>query len=329
MSTEAERRWVYHQGEFVRAGELRLSASVQALHYGTGVFEGIRAYWDADAGVAHLLKGAEHYRRLHDSARLLRLDVTESVDELVAITEELIRRNELRTDVYIRPLAYKLALEPGTPFGVRLRGVSTALSILALPMGAYTRQSGIRAGITSWRRVPDSSLPARAKITGAYANSALAVDQVTAAGYDDAIFLNQQGQVAEASTANIFVVRDGRVATPSADADILLGITRAAVCEILGRELELATEERAVTRSELYAADEIFLTGTGCEVVPVVELDGRPIGDGSVGPVTARVREVYEQAVRGALPAYGHWLTPVHVAPEAAPEELLVEASGR
>lgn len=311
----ADLRWVYHRGEFVRAGELRLPASTQGLHYGTGVFEGIRAYWNPDSGENYLLKAPEHYRRMHDSAGLLRLDIAESPDELTAITAELIRRNELRTDVYIRPLAYKLALEPGTPFGVRLRGVSTALTILTLPMGGYTKQDGIRCGVTSWRRVPDSSLPARAKITGAYANNALAMDEVSAAGYDDAIFLNQQGQVAEACTANLFTVKGTTVSTPGTDADILAGLTRASVIDILRRETGREVVERPVPRSELHTADEVFLTGTGCQIVPVTEIDGRPVGHRKPGPVTEHVRAVYERAVRGADPVYRHWLTPVGFAP--------------
>ncbi|MEU9097632.1 branched-chain amino acid transaminase [Streptomyces sp. NPDC048361] len=321
MSTAAAPadRWVFHQGAFVRAGDVALGAGTQALHYGTGVFEGIRAYADTEGRDSLVFKAREHYERLHASCRLLRLDLPHTPDELVEITTELIRRNDLRGDAYIRPLVYKLSLEPGTPFGVRLRGVSTSVSILALPMGDYTRAEGIRCGISSWRRVPDTSLPARAKITGAYANNALAVDEATAAGYDDAIMLNQQGSVAEASTANVFVVRDGQVATPGADADILLGLTRTAVMRILAEEAGITVAERAVPRSELYTADEVFLTGTGCQIVPVVEIDGRPIGAGIPGPLTRQIREVYQQAVRGALPRYRDWNTPVGLASAAKP----------
>ncbi|NUS16796.1 MAG: branched-chain amino acid transaminase [Streptomyces sp.] len=311
MSPAPQERWVFHRGEFVRAGDVALGPGTQGLHYGTGVFEGIRCYAAAQGGDSLLFKAVEHYERLHASCRLMRLDLPYSPGELVGITRELIVRNELDGDAYIRPLVYKLALEPGTPFGVRLSGVSTAVTVLALPMGDYSRAEGIRCGISSWRRVPDASLPARAKITGAYANNALAVDEATAAGFDDAILLNQQGTVAEASTANVFVVRSGQVATPGPDSDILPGLTRAAVVRILADEADLAVAERPVLRSELLTADEVFLTGTGCQIVPVTEIDGRPVGDGAPGPVTALVRRVYRQAVRGADPRYSHWNTPV------------------
>jgi branched-chain amino acid aminotransferase len=306
-------RWVYHDGAFLRAGEVRLGPGTQGLHYGTGVFEGIRAYLDPRVSCLHILKAAEHYRRMLDSALLLRLRIDHTARELVEITGELLRRNEHRGDVYIRPLAYKLALEPGTAFGVRLRGVSTGLTILSMPMGDYIPRSGIRCAVASWRRIPGSSLPARAKITGGYASNALAVDEATAAGYDDAILLNQRGEVAEASTANVFIVSGGRVVTPGADADLLEGITRAIAIEILRDEIGIQAEQRAVARSELYSADEVFLTGTGCQIVPVTEIDGRPVGSRRTGPLTERVRAVYNQAVRGRDPRYQHWLTPVQL----------------
>jgi branched-chain amino acid aminotransferase len=311
----ADRRWIFHQGEFVPAGQARLGPRTQALHYGTGVFEGIRSYWQPDSGLSFLVRASEHYARLLSSAQLMRLRLPYGADELIGITKELIRRNDLRQDAYIRPVAYKLALEPGIPFGVRLSGVSSELTILALPMGANAPQDGIRCGITSWRRTPDTSLPARAKITGGYANNALGVDEVTSAGYDDAIFLNQRGDVAEAGTANIFIVLDGEVTTPSADSDILAGITRSAAIEILRAELDRPVAERVVLRSELLAADEVFLTGTGAQITPVIEIDGRPIGSGEVGPVTKRIRTIYERAVRGGHTRYRHWLTPVEFDP--------------
>ncbi|GHF30982.1 branched-chain amino acid transaminase [Streptomyces griseoluteus] len=311
MNATTGERWVFHQGEFARARDVTLGPGTQGLHYGTGVFEGIRSYAAADGDEALLFKAKEHYERLHASCRLLRLDLPYSPDELVEVSRELVRRNGLTGDAYLRPLVYKLALEPGTPFGVRLSGVSTSVTILAMPMGDYSRAEGIRCAVSSWRRVPDASLPARAKITGAYANNALAVDEATAAGYDDAIMLNQGGSVAEASTANVFVVRSGEVATPGPDSDILLGLTRAAVMRIIADETGVSVTERAVPRSELHTADEVFLTGTGCQIVPVTEIDGRPVGDGTPGPLTTRVREVYRRAVRGADPRYRHWTTSV------------------
>ncbi|MFF1497165.1 branched-chain amino acid transaminase [Streptomyces sp. NPDC058304] len=310
----ASGQWVFHNGDFVPAADVRLGPSLQALQYGTGVFEGIRSY-AAGPDTAHLYRARDHFTRMIASARILRIAIDRSADELVEITTELLRRNGHTGDAYVRPLAYKTALEPGVPFGVRLQGVSSSLTMVSLPMGSYVPKGGITCGVSSWRRIPDSSLPARAKITGAYANNALATDEATQAGYDDAIFLNQAGHVAEASTANLFLVRDGRVATPAQDSDILEGITRDSVISLLRRDEDIEVEQRTVLRSELCTADEIFLTGTGCEIVPVVALDGRPVGAGAPGPVTKTVMRAYEQSVRGREIRDHGWLTQVHEAP--------------
>ncbi|WP_153812730.1 branched-chain amino acid transaminase [Streptomyces sp. SUK 48] len=308
-------QWVFHDGDFVPAADVRLGPSLQALQYGTGVFEGIRAY-ATGSGDSHLYRAHDHFTRMIGSARLLRIAIDHDADQLVEISAELLRRNGHSGDAYLRPLAYKTALQPGVPFGVRLQGVSSTLTIVSLPMGRYTSRDGISCGISSWRRIPDSSLPARAKITGAYANNALATDEATAAGYDDAIFLNQAGHVAEASTANLFLVRAGQVATPAQDSDILEGITRDSVISLLRRRAGVEVERRTVLRSELYTADEIFLTGTGCEIVPVTALDGRPVGSGVPGPLTRTVMDAYDRSVRGRDPHDDHgWLTPVHTTP--------------
>ncbi|MGW5347526.1 branched-chain amino acid transaminase [Streptomyces sp. NPDC004050] len=307
----ARGQWAFHDGAFVPAAEVRLGPGLQALQYGTGVFEGIRAY-AAGPDTSHLYRARDHFSRMISSAGLLRMAVGPSADELVEITAELLRRNGHTGDAYVRPLAYKTALEPGVPFGVRLQGVSSSLTVVSLPMGSYVPKEGISCGVSSWRRIPDSSLPARAKITGAYANNALATDEATQAGYDDAVFLNQAGHVAEASTANVFLVRAGRVATPSHASDILEGITRDSVISLLRRDEGVEVEQRTVLRSELGTADEIFLTGTGCEIVPVTSMDGRPVGSGAPGPVTRRVMDAYERAVRARDPRTADWLTPVH-----------------
>lgn len=308
-------QWVFHNGDFVPAGEIRLGPSLQALQYGTGVFEGIRSY-TSGSGSAHLYRARDHFARMIGSARVLRIAIHHSAAELVGIAAELLRRNGHTGDAYLRPLAYKAALEPGVPFGVRLQGVSSALTMVSLPMSSYVSKDGISCGISSWRRIPDSSLPARAKITGAYANNALATDEATAAGYDDAIFLNQAGHVAEASTSNVFLARAGQVITPAQDSDILEGITRDSVISLLRREKGIEVEQRTVLRSELCTADEIFLTGTGCEIVPVIALDGRPVGSGAAGPITRTVMDAYDRSVRGRDPHNENgWLTPVHATP--------------
>ncbi|MCX5415804.1 branched-chain amino acid transaminase [Streptomyces sp. NBC_00059] len=312
-ATSPTDRLVYHDGEFLPEADVGLSVGTQALHYGTGVFEGIRAYWSPEHDRLWLLRAAEHYQRMADSARLLRIDLGHTVDELVEVSAELLRRTGHRGDIYLRPLAAKRALEPGTRFGVRLQGVSSGLTVQALPMGDYTPAGGLRCTVTSWRRIPDSSVPSRAKVTGGYVNNALAMDEAAAGGFDDVIFLNQRGDVAEASTANLFLVRDGRAATPGADADILPGITRAAVLELLPDEFGIPVQERTVARSELYTADEVFLVGTGCQIVPVTEIDGHTVGAGVPGSLTEKLRSFYGRLVRGHEPRYRSWLTPVEL----------------
>jgi branched-chain amino acid aminotransferase len=309
----SDTEWCYHGGELVRMGDVRLSPATHALNYGTGVFEGIRAYWSEDRGTLQILKMREHYERFERSCRLLRVELTNTVDELCDITLEILRRNAPREDTYIRPLAYKAAQS----VGVNLKGDSE-LSIFTVPMGNYVELTGLKVCVSSWRRTPDNAIPARAKCTGSYVNTALAVDQAHRAGYDDAIFLTQDGQVSEASAANIFLVRKGQLITPPVTADILEGITRDAVMELAQKEMDLPVIEREVGRTELYAADEVFLSGTGFQIAPVVEVDDRPVGTGSIGPVAERLQELYFKAARGGWDDYADWTVTVEVAERAA-----------
>jgi branched-chain amino acid aminotransferase len=300
--------WCYHGGEFVR-----LSPATHGLNYGTGVFEGIRAYWNESRGTLQVLKLREHYERFEKSCRILHIELPHSVEELCDITLEILRRNAPREDTYIRPLAYK---------GEEVVGVKLALepelSIYTVPMGNYVELTGLKCCVSSWRRASDNAIPARAKLTGSYINTALAVDAAHRAGYDDAIFLTHDGYVSEASAANIFLLRKGGLITPDVTADILEGITRDAVMELAEKELGMPVVERRVGRTELYAADEVFLTGTGFQIAPVVEIDNRPIGTGKVGPVAERLQEMYFRAARGEWPEYESWTVPVEVAHGAA-----------
>jgi branched-chain amino acid aminotransferase len=311
VASDAE--WAYHGGELVKMGDIRLSPATHALNYGTGVFEGIRAYWNERKGTLQVLKMREHYERFETSCRILHIPLPHTVDELCDITLEILRRNAPREDTYIRPLAYK-AVES---VGVNLRGDSE-LSIFTVPMGDYVELTGLRCCISSWRRTPDNAIPARAKCTGSYVNTALAVDAAHKAGYDDAIFLTQSGFVSEASAANIFLVRKGGLITPPVTADILEGITRDVVMELAARELGMPTHSRDVGRTELYAADEVFLTGTGFQIAPVTQIDDRAIGTGEMGPVAGRLQELYFEAARGDNPDYADWTVPVEVAQRTA-----------
>ncbi len=305
--------WCYHGGELVRMGDVRLSPATHALNYGTGVFEGIRAYWNESKGTLQVLKLREHYERFEKSCRILHIELPHSVDELCDITLEILKRNAPREDTYIRPLAYKGA----EVVGVKLQ-LPPELSIYTVPMGNYVELTGLRCCISSWRRTPDNAIPARAKLTGSYINTALAVDAAHRAGYDEAIFLTHDGYVSEASAANIFLIRKGQLITPDVTADILEGITRDSVMELAAKELGMQTVERRVGRTELYAADEVFLTGTGFQIAPVTEIDDRPVGTGKIGPVAEKLQEMYFRAARGEWPEYEHWTVAVEVAHQAA-----------
>jgi branched-chain amino acid aminotransferase len=309
----SDAEWAYHGGELVRVGDIRLSPATHALNYGTGVFEGIRAYWNEKRGTLQVLKMREHYERFERSCRLLRIELPNTVEELCEVTLEILSRNAPRKDTYVRPLAYKAA----ESVGVNLKG-ETELSIFTVPMGNYVELTGLKVCVSSWRRTPDNAIPARAKCTGSYVNTALAVDEAHMAGYDDAIFLTQDGQVSEASAANIFLIRKGQLITPPVTADILEGITRDAVIELAGKELGMPVIEREVGRTELYAADEVFLSGTGFQIAPVIEVDDRPVGTGSIGPVAECLQELYFKAARGEWEEYSGWTVAIEVAERAA-----------
>ncbi|MEV0639927.1 branched-chain amino acid transaminase [Streptomyces sp. NPDC050619] len=309
-ATPAVAALAYHDGQFVPLERAQVSVTTQALQYGTGVFEGIRAYAQADGGLA-VFRGHDHYLRFLRSSRTLRIDVGLDAEQLCEVTAELLRRIGPTTDMYVRPLAYKRALLPGTPPGVQLTGVSDAVSINAFRMGSYTDRGGIRVAISSWRRPNSGVLPVRAKVTGGYVNNALAVDEARAAGYDDAILLNSRGQVAEASTSNVFAVVHGRLVTPPVTADLLEGITRDTVVTLAAGLLDVETAFHDLGREDLGNADEVFLTGTGAEIVPVTEIGGRPVGDGVPGPLTTALMTAYHEIVRGKDERYQHWLQPV------------------
>jgi branched-chain amino acid aminotransferase len=294
--------WAYFEGDVVPIGEATVSIATHALHYGTAVFEGIRAY-KQEAGPTAMLFALEHYERLLRNARLLRAVVPETPDELVRITRELLRMNEHDGDVYIRPLLYKAA----PSIRVQLSDMHDRIAIFTMPLGDYLPTGGIRVTVSGWQRVSDSAIPARGKIAGSYVNAAFASEDAHAAGYDDAILLTADGHVAEASAANVFIVIDGQVVTPPLTDDVLPGLTRAAVLRI-GRDAGHEMVERRVDRSELYLADEAFLTGTGAQVAPISSIDDRSVGSGEF-PITLDIQRRYFAAVRGIDPRYATWLT--------------------
>jgi branched-chain amino acid aminotransferase len=299
---------VYFNHDIVPLSQAQVPILTHTLHYGTGVFEGIRGYWSAEDHDLFLVRCEDHFERWKANCRILDIDPPKSVMQLAELTAELVRLNHFETDVYVRPLAYM----PAARIGVRPDGKS-AFALAVLPFGAYLpSENGIHAGVASWRRLQDAAIPCRAKICGAYVNSVLATEEAHRNGYDEAILLNDRGHVSEGATCNIFLVRHGKLITPCPSDDILEGITRASIMELARRELHLEVVERSVDRSELYVAEEIFLTGTAVEVAPVTRVDHRAVGSGAVGPVTAKLRELYHDATRGLMVDYARWLKPVY-----------------
>ena len=301
--------WAYFRGEFVPLRDANVNVMTHAFNYGTAVFEGIRAYWNADDEQLYALELLPHYRRIKASARLLMMEIPQSAEELAEITVELLRRDGLREDAYVRPIVYKSS----ETIGVRLHNLDADVTIFSVPFGQYIdTEGGIRAMVSSWRRTDDNAIPARGKITGAYVNGALAKSEAQLNGFDEAIVLTADGHVSEGSAENLFIVRNGVLITPPVTDNVLEGITRRRLLEMARADLELETEERSIDRTELYVADEVFLCGTGAQISAVVEIDRRTIGGGRPGVTTRELSRRYFDAVRGKVPAYRDWLTPVY-----------------
>jgi branched-chain amino acid aminotransferase len=301
--------WVFYEGEFARYHDVHLGLMTHALHYGTAVFEGIRAYWNQKRSQLYLLQGAAHYERMRRSANVMRMQLPYSTEELVNFTLELLRRNEFKSDVYVRPLLYTSSEE----IGVRLHNLNRAFFIYSVPFGNYVEvEAGIRCMVSSWRRVPDQSLPARAKISGAYAQSALAKSEAVEGGFDEAIVLTVDGHVSEGSAENLFMYKDGVFVTPPVTDDILEGVTRQLLIGVIKSELNKEVLERSIDRTELYTCDELLLCGTGAQISPVIEVDRRPVGNGKVGEFTQELQSIYFSAVRGETPKYKDWTIPVY-----------------
>ncbi len=298
----------YFEGKFVPMSEAKVSIMTHAFMYGTAVFEGIRGYWNEEQGQLYALKVREHMERIRNSCKIMMMEPVPSVDQLTKLVVEVARRNGWREDVYIRPSFYKST----QAIGVRLHGLQHELYILTLPFGNYVDvDNGIRIGTVSWRRTSDTSMPSRAKIVGSYVNPAFAKSEAMLNGYDEALVLTEDGHASEGSAENLFMIRDGVLITPGVVDDILEGITRAGIIE-MAREMAIPVQERSIDRSELYIADEVFLCGTGAQLSPVIEIDHRKVGNGGIGPLTARLKDRYFDIVRGRVPEFSHWLTPVY-----------------
>jgi branched-chain amino acid aminotransferase len=301
-------RFVIMNGEIVSTSDAHISVLTHGMSYGTGCFEGIRGYWNPDTKDIYLFRAREHFERLHRSCRILNMQLAFSPDELVQQCIDLIRRNDWHEDVYLRPMVYKA----DEIIGVKLHDLQDDYYIVAIPMGDYVSTAGLTCQVSSWRRIDDNMVPARAKVSGGYINSALAKTEANLNGFGEAIMLNVDGHVSEGSGENLFLVIGNELHTPASTENILLGITRDTVMKLAQEEMGRGTRERVIDRTELYTADEIFLTGTGAQIAPVISVDRRLIGTGKIGEVAAAIQSLYADVVHGRCAKYMDWLTPVY-----------------
>jgi branched-chain amino acid aminotransferase len=303
-------KYAFFEGKIVPLEEARVSIMTHAFNYGTGCFEGIRAYWNATEEQLYVFKVREHFERFLDSCRIILISLPYTVDQLCEATLELLRKEGFREDTYIRPLAYKA----DRLVGVRLHDLKDEFAMFALPFGKYIdKEEGADVGVSSWRRINDNSVPARAKITGAYINSALIKTDAVMNGFDEAIVLTQEGHVSEGSAENLFIVKDGKLVTSPVTDDILEGITRSTLMELAEKQLGIVTVERPIDRTELYVADEAFFCGTGVQIAAITQIDHRPVGTGQIGPIVKQLRDLYFSIARGERKEYRDWVEPVYV----------------
>ena len=307
--------YAFFKGRIVPYSEAKVGLMTHTLHYGTGVFGGIRGYWNEDEEQLFVFRPNDHFRRFLDSAKLLCMEFPYSESDLTRILFELLRVENFRTNCYIRPLAYF----SDEIIGVRLHDLTPEIGIISIPFGSYVDdEEGLHITVSSWRRVDDNMIPARGKITGAYVNSAFAKTDALKSGFGEALVLNQNGHISEGSAENFFLIRRGVAVTPPVTDNILEGITRRTVMILLRDELGLEVVERPIDRTEVYLADEAFLCGTGVQIAAIAKVDHRPIGTGKMGTITGQLRRLYFDVVCGRVSKYADWCTPVYQRTEAA-----------
>lgn len=299
----------FFNGKFVSEEEAVVPVTTHALHYGTGNYEGIRAYYSEDERCLYAFRVEDHFKRMVESTEIMHIKLPGTPKELTEITKELLKKNFSETDVYIRPLAYKSDPAIGN---FNLDKLADGFTMYCIPLGRhYGEQSGLKANISSWVRVSNKAIPPRGKITGAYANTCLAKTESAGLGFDEAFFLDHEGFVVEGSAENLFIVKNGRIFTPPSTADILVGITRDTIMQILKKEFDLEVEERKISLEELKNADEIFVCGTGSEIAGVVQVEDQVIGNGKTGEWTEKIISLYSDIVHGKNPKYSNWITRV------------------
>jgi branched-chain amino acid aminotransferase len=302
--------YAYFKGKIVPYADAKVGVLTHALNYGTAVFGGLRGYWNNEQEQLYLFRPQDHFRRFLDSGKLINIELDETPTSLTDLATELVRKEGYRCDIYVRPLAYK----SDEVIGVRLHNLADDLSIVSFPFDKYvTNDTNAHVTVSSWRRVDDNAIPARGKISGAYANSALIKTDAVMSGFDEALVLNQDGHVSEGSAMNIFMIRNGVVVTPPVTDNILEGITRRTAIELAQKELGLSVVERPIDRTEVYLCEEFFMTGTAAQITAVTRVDYRWIGSGKMGPVTDQLRKMFQEIVRGRFPKYRHWIEPVYI----------------
>lgn len=300
--------FVYKNGEFIKSDKAMIPIRTHAFLYGTSVFEGIRAYYNKEENQMYAFRVRDHYKRLLASAKVMWMKSPYTLEEYEQITKELLQKNNYKTDAYIRPTLYKSAIKVGPT----LTDNEDSFLIFTTPFGDYfDADSGLKLCVSNWRRTSDNAIPPRAKISGAYANSALIKTDAHEMGFDDAVVLSESGQVTEGSAMNIFFVFDGVLTTTSITDDILIGITRNTVIQ-LAKELDIPVKERPIDRTEIYNADEVFCCGTGAQIVYVESIDHRTIGDGKIGNITSKIQKLYNEVVRGKSEKFKGWCTPIY-----------------
>jgi branched-chain amino acid aminotransferase len=301
--------FAFFKGRIVPYSEAKVGVLTHTLNYGTGVFGGIRGYWNGDEQQLFIFRPLDHYRRFLESAKLLLMELPYSESDAVRFTIDLLRAENYRTDCYIRPICYY----GNEIIGVRLHGLNPELTIVSIPFGSYVEnEEGSHVTISSWKRVDDNMIPARGKIAGAYVNSAFIKSDAQRAGFDEEIVLNQDGHVSEGSAENFFIVRKGVVCTPPITENILEGITRSTVMMLLRDDLGLEVVERQIDRTEIYLSEEAFFCGTGVQIAAITKVDYRPVGNGKLGPITRDLRRLYFDVVRARVPKYRELCTPVY-----------------
>ena len=301
--------YAFFQGKIVPIEEAKISIMTNGFQYGTGYFAGIRGYYSQKEKTLSIFRLEDHYKRFLGSANILGCSLAYSHEELIKITLDLVKKNKPKTNAYFRPFAYV----GNTELGPNLANITLDFGLYMIPLEEYMPLGkGLSLIVSSWQRISDNVIPSRGKISGGYVNSALARKEATDGGYDEAIMLNKYGRAAEGSAENLFIVRNGVLITPDLSEGILEGITRRSLLHI-AKDLGIPTVERPIERSELYIADEVFLSGTGCQVAWVEQIDKRIIGDGKIGPITTKLKDKFFKVVKGEDKEYQKWCTKIKV----------------